>query len=192
MSNETLLKKEFKHTDVQRIRNLVNKDFTAKTRSGIGYEKQAKRHKEGDIWEEGGKQWTIKNGLKQNVTKLDTAKKVLRVPLRCPKCGGSMEYHLHKKMYNIHGVCFDCTIKYEDSLKRAGLFEAYQKRMMQGNMKAFAQDIEAWVLDFLNEKDTFVTEQGDVEDWKNNDSKYKADILGKVKEYLEVLRSNIE
>jgi len=192
MSNETLLKKEFKEPDVQRIRNLVNKDFTAKTRSGVGYEKQSKRHKEGDIWEEGGKEWTIKNGLKQNVTKLDTAKKVLRIPLRCPQCNGSMEHHLHKKMYNIHGICFDCTVKYEDNLKKAGLYEAYQKRMMQGNMKAFAEDIEAWVLDSINDKDTFVTEQGDIEDWKHNNTKHKESILGKLKEYLDVLKSNIE
>ena len=57
MAKESLLKKEFKERDVQRVRNLVSKDYTAKTRSGIGYEKEVKRHKEGDIWEEVGKQW---------------------------------------------------------------------------------------------------------------------------------------
>ena len=75
--SESLLKKEFKERDVQRVRNLVSKDYTAKTRSGIGYEKEVKRHKEGDIWEEVGKQWTIVNGIKQNVTKLDAAKKAV-------------------------------------------------------------------------------------------------------------------
>ena len=29
MSKETLLKKEFKKSDVQRVRNIVNKDFTS-------------------------------------------------------------------------------------------------------------------------------------------------------------------
>ena len=59
MSNESLLKKEFKQSDVQRVRNLVNKNFTSKTKSQTGYKKSSQRHQEGDIWEEGGKQWTI-------------------------------------------------------------------------------------------------------------------------------------
>ena len=40
--NETLLKKEFKESDVQRIRNLVKKDFKAKTKVGTGYKKAYK------------------------------------------------------------------------------------------------------------------------------------------------------
>lgn len=190
--SETLLKKEFKQSDVQRVRNLVNKDYTAKTKASVGYQKETKRYKEGDIWDEGGKQWTIKNGIRQNITKLDAAKKAARVPLRCPKCQGSMEYYLHKKMYAIHKMCFDCTIKYEDTLKKAGLYEAYEKRMMQGNMVAFAKDIEAWVLDSLNENDTFVTEQGDIEDWKHNNSKFKKEILDKLQEYLKHLKINMD
>ena len=37
---ETKLKKEFKQRDVQRARNLVNKDFTGKTQTGSGYSKK--------------------------------------------------------------------------------------------------------------------------------------------------------
>ena len=80
MAKDSLLKKEFKQSDVQRVRNLVNKDFTSKTKIQSGYAKTSKRYKEGDIWEEQGKKWTIKNGIKQNVTKLDKAKKAVRIP----------------------------------------------------------------------------------------------------------------
>ena len=31
--NESKLKKEFKESDVQRVRNIVNKDFTSKTKN---------------------------------------------------------------------------------------------------------------------------------------------------------------
>ena len=111
MSKETLLKKEFKESDIQRVRNLVNKDFTSGVKVQTGYRKSSKKYKEGDIWEESGKQWTVKNGIKQNITKLDEAKKALRIPLRCPKCNGSMEHWLAKKMFKIHGFCFDpCTV----------------------------------------------------------------------------------
>ena len=192
MNNESLLKKEFKKADVQRVRNLVNKDFTSKTKQQAGYKKTTQRHKEGDIWEENGKQWTIKNGIKQNLTKLDAAKKAIRIPLRCPKCGGSMKHHLAKKMYKIHGFCFDpCTVEMEANLRKAGLYEQYENRMMQGNMKAFAKDIEQWAIDLVNTKDTFVTEAGDVEDWKSNSNNDK-EILKNVREYVTHLSEHIK
>ena len=75
-NNESLLKKEFRQSDVERVRNLVNKDYTRKTKLQVGYQKKFTRHKEGDVWEENGKKWTIKNGIKQNITKLDKVKKL--------------------------------------------------------------------------------------------------------------------
>mgnify|MGYP000594466308 CR=1 FL=1 len=191
--SESLLKKEFKQSDVQRVRNLVNKDYTAKTRSSVGYEKETKRHKEGDIWEELGKQWTIINGLKQNVTKLDAAKKAARIPLRCPQCNGSMEHWLAKKMYKIHGFCFDpCTVEYEDSLKKAGLYKQYEERMIKGNAKQVIEDIERWVLDSVNNKHTFVTEQGAIEDWGGMNKNTKEKILNDLKEFTSIMRKHIE
>ena len=192
MSKESLLKKEFKQSDVQRARNLVNKDFTAKTKEQVGYQKAYKRYEEGDIWEEGGKTWTIKNGIKQNVTRLDAAKKAIRIPLRCPKCGGPMKHWLAQKMYRIHGFCFDpCTVEHEASLRKAGLYEQYEKRMMQGNMKAFAKDIEEWVLDYVSQQESFVTEDGVVEDWDNN-STHNDKILENLKEYLSIINKHME
>ena len=193
MAKESLLKKEFSSKDVNRARNLVNKDFSGKTVDGIGYSKAQVAYKEGDIWEESGRNWTIKNGIRQNITKLDAAKKALQMPLRCPKCGGPMKHHLAQKMYKIHGFCFDpCTVEYEAELREAGLYESYEKNMMQGSMKAFARDVEQWVLDSLESTNTFVTEQGDVEDWNSNDSDFKKQINKNLQEYLKHLKSHID
>ena len=193
MSKESLLKKEFKESDLQRARNLVNKDFTSKTKSQTGYQKTYDFHEEGDIWEENGKTWTIKNGLKQNITKLDSAKKAARIPLSCPKCGGPLRHRLAKKMYNIHGFCFDpCTVEYEASLRKAGLYEQYEKRMMQNNMEGFVKDLEQWMLDQVNTIDTFVTEQGEVEDWKNNRERVNDEIKKKVLEYTSLVREKLK
>jgi hypothetical protein len=192
MSKETLLKKEFKKSDVQRVRNIVNKDFTSGVKVQTGYLKASKRRKEGDIWEESGKQWTIKNGIKQNITKLDDAKKALRMPLRCPKCNGSMEHWLAKKMYKIHGFCFDpCVVEYEDSLKQAGLYEEYEKKMIHGNAKEFVDDIERWILDSVNDSHTFVTEAGDVEDWGGMNKETRDKILKDLKDFTTTMRKHI-
>lgn len=192
MSKDTLLKKEFKQSDVQRVRNLVNKDFTSGTKLQTGYRKSTKKHKEGDIWEDNGKTWTIKNGLKQNITKLDNAKKAIRIPLTCPKCGGSMKHHLAQKMYKIHGFCFDpCTVEFEKDLRRAGLYEEYEKKIMSGNISAFADDIENWVLESINDTNTIVTEDGTVEDWGGMNKEYKEKILKDLKTYVDNLRSRV-
>jgi len=192
MAKESLLKKEFSSKDVNRARNLVNKDFSAKTVDGVGYSKAQVAHKEGDVWEESGRTWTIKDGIRQNITKLDSAKKALQTPLACPKCKGTMNYYLSQKMYKIHKMCFDCVIDYEAELRKAGLYESYEKSMMQGNLKAFARDVEQWVMDTLSTTNTFVTEQGDVEDWNSNDSKFKEQINTNLQEYLKHIRSHID
>jgi len=191
--SESLLKKEFKSKDVNRARNLVKKDFSAKTVDGTGYEKAYVAYKEGDIWEESGRTWTIKNGIRQNVTKLDAAKKALQMPLKCPKCGGPMKHHLAQKMYKIHGFCFDpCTVEYEAELRKAGLYEQYEKSMMQGGIKAFAKDIEQWVLESINQSNTFVTEQGDLEDWNGNNAEFKKQAMENLQEFLMHVKKHIE
>jgi len=190
--NESLLKKDFKESDVQRVRNLVNKDFTGKTKQQVGYQKKYVKHIEGDIWEESGKTWTIKNNVKQNITKLDSAKKAVRIPLACPKCNGTMKHHLAKKMYKIHGFCFDCTIDYEASLREAGLFEAYEKKLMQGNIKSFLNEIEDFTLALMDNESSYVTEQGDVEDWNGNTAKQKQKLLKNLQTYIDIVSKHVQ
>ena len=87
-----MLKKQFKERDVQRLRNLVTHKYGNKTTQGIGYTKPQEFHNEGDVWEEDGRKWTIKNGLKQNITKLDKAKEKVILPLFCPSCKNLMKH----------------------------------------------------------------------------------------------------
>jgi len=190
--SETYLKKEFTKRDVQRARNIVNKDYSATTQQQTGYQKAYVKRVEGDIWEEAGKKWTIKNNVKQNITKLDAAKKAVRIPLACPKCKGSMKHHLAKKMYKIHGFCFDCTIEYEASLRKAGLYDKYEKSMLEGSIKSFSKDLTAWVKSYVDYSPTYVTEHGDVEDWNSNSTKQNDKVLANLKEYLDILNSHIK
>ena len=94
MSNDSVLKKEFKQNDVQRLRNLVQGKYGDRTTMGTGYSKAKEFHDEGDIWEEDGRNWTIKNGVKQNITKLDKAKEGIVLPLFCPTCARSKIFKL--------------------------------------------------------------------------------------------------
>jgi len=189
---ESLLKKEFKSKDVNRARNLIKKDYSAKTVNGIGYTKAQVAYKEGDVWQDNGRTWTIKEGIKQNITKLDSAKKALQVPLKCPKCGGSMNYHLSQKMYKIHKMCFDCVIDYEAQLRKAGLYDAYETAMIQGSLRAFLKNVEQYILDNINTVDTFVTEQGDIENWNNNTTQTNSKLTKDLQEFLQHAKKHLQ
>lgn len=185
--SESLLKKEFKSEDLNRIRNIVKKDFTQKTAIGSGYGKAKVSRKEGDVWEEDGRTWTVKNGIRQNLTKLDSARELSKIPLTCPKCSKSMNHHLDKKMFKIHKFCFDCTIEYEAELRKLGLYEQYEKSLMKKGIAAFAKDLEQMLLQYVSDNsagDAFITEQGDVEDWKFADKKFKKTNINKLTEFL--------
>ena len=73
--DENVLKKQFGKKDVTRLRNLMTGKHNSKTGQSVGYNKKQSFYKEGDVWEEDGRKWTIKNGIKQNITKMDRAKK---------------------------------------------------------------------------------------------------------------------
>ena len=190
---ENNLKKEFDSKAVNRARNLVNKDYNKRTTVGTGYDKKREKHSEGDIWEEDGRTWTIKNGVKQNATRLDSAKKLAQVPLTCPKCGGSMNHWLAKKMYHINGFCFDpCTVELEAELRNAGLYEQYEKAVMLGNVEAWAEGLKQWVDSQFSDTYNHVTEDGEMEEWKTNAKLQKQQTLERLTDYANQLREHLK
>ena len=122
MSQDNVLKKEFSKKDVQRVRNVMTGKSGERTVDGIGYTKQKIHREEGDVWTEEGRQWTIKGGLKQNITRLDKAKEAL-MPMFCPSCDKVMKAHLDDPVYKFFRRCFNCQAKFEMDLRLEGLFD---------------------------------------------------------------------
>ena len=193
MSNESLLKKEFKERDVQRLRNLVSKNHSDKTVTQVGYTKEQIDRKEGDVWEENGKTWTIKNGIKMTITKLDLVKSTLQTPLTCPECKRAMNKgRLDKHMYGIHKKCSDCVISHETELKRIGKFEEYQKSILSRGIEYHIREMEDVLLELslgINEG-SFVTENGDIEEWKGKGVD-EQEMIKDIQEYIQKLKDSI-
>ena len=185
MSNDSVLKKEFKQNDVQRLRNLVQGKYGDRTTMGTGYNKPIEFHYEGDIWEESGRQWTIKNGIKQNVTKLDKAKEGIVLPLFCPTCSKSMKPTLDKQWYIQFGHCFNCQVDFEHTLRKEGKLKDLEKELVNDHVDGITKDFEIWVDDLINSKDEFITEAGDIEKW---DGSGKEQLLKYKQEALEFLQ----
>jgi hypothetical protein len=123
--------------DVQRkVHERMNK-YADKLVFGYRPKNEFADKKEGDVWEDSdGRKWTIKNGIKQNVTKLDSAK----IPLWCPECENAMKHRLDTKYYLLRGKCMDCVIKEETEMRRLGLWEQYEKDKERQNYIAFLKD----------------------------------------------------
>jgi len=170
-----MLKKEFKRKDVNRARNLIMGKSDASTGTQIGYNKEKKDHKEGDVWTEGRKTWTIKNGVKQTVSKLDAIKKEVFMPLCCPKCNNVMKKRLDKPNYNIHKMCFDCVVDFEGKLKHTpGKYEKYIKELELNNKLAILDQTESYLLGVVNTSNSgYVSEDGVVEKWVGGIDKKK-------------------
>ena len=161
-----MLKKEFKRKDVNRARNLLMGKTGASTGTQIGYKKEVKEYKEGDVWTENKKTWTIKNGIKQTVSKLDTIKKEVFVPLCCPKCNKIMKKHLDKPNYRIHKKCHDCVIEFEHKLHISGKYEDYKKELIAKNNLSILDEVESYLLEAANmSNSSFVSEDGIIEKW---------------------------
>jgi hypothetical protein len=169
---DNVLKKEFSKKDVQRARNLITGDTNLRTSQGVGYTKKHEHHSEGDVWEEDGRQWTIKNGVKQNITKMDKFKKMGKMPLFCPECGTLMKKHLDKKVFPAYQKCFDCVVDYEVELGRQGKLEEYNKNLRNQHIDKVLSEYKNFVKDRIKESNSnFVTENGEVENWKGGISK---------------------
>lgn len=189
---ESKLQREFRERDVQRMRNLITKDYSAKTQSQIGYTKENIERKEGDIWEENNKNWTIKNGIKMTISKLDNVKKILQLPLVCPKCSKHMKnFELNRKMYSVHKMCFDCVIKYETELKRLGKYKEYEQNIMNKSLNVYIQELEDALLEIAlnNSSESFVTEAGDIEKWSGGNID-KQTIVDDLTEYINTLKEH--
>ena len=184
---DNVLKKEFNKKDVQRIRNLVQGKYGDKTTQSVGYKKGYIKRKEGDIWEENGQTWTIKEGIRQNITKLDKAKKAVKVPLFCPCCSKLMKKHMDPQYYKIHKMCYDCVIDKEHEIKKQGKWEEYQKQIHNSDIDGIITDYKAFMEAALTESNqSFITEAGDMENWVGGVNKDRAkEALKKGVEYLK-------
>jgi hypothetical protein len=134
---------------------------------------------EGDVWETSdGRQWTMKNGIKQTITKLDDAK----TPWWCPECTKPMNHRFDIKFWKLNGHCMDCQVKEETEIRRQGKWEEYEKgKILRNYLAELRYKIEELQNyhdtvnkpEFINADDTKILMH---ERWDVDIDKVKADI----------------
>jgi hypothetical protein len=183
------MKKAITEAKVQRMRNLITGKYKAKTATQIGYTKTKEKYEEGDVWEERGKTWTIKNGIKQNITKMSGARSL--TPMCCPECGNRMKKRLDKKFYRLRKKCFDCVVSDEHTMRMNGTFEQYERDIISKKLETIYKNVEVSLNEYVDQvvEKTYITEAGTKEDWSGGLTKDEYRAL--VKEELIQLRSKI-
>jgi len=146
-------------------------------------------HKEGDTWEESGKTWTIKNGIKRTVTKMDAFRKQVITPIACPKCSMKLQSPVHKWAWNTYRMCFNCVVDMEHEIQKAGKMEEYLKALHKANMESFYGDLEQFIKDYSKETTSIMTGDGTKETWDDSSGKLIEEIG---KKELEALKGIIE
>jgi hypothetical protein len=155
-----------KSKNIRRIANILSGDFRGKAKTSVGYSKVQEDHKEGDVWEENGKTWTIKNGVTKTVSKLSRIRTYAKVPFAC-ECGQTLRHMLDKKAYTNKGKCYTCLLKEETKYRVDGTFKKYSEDKRKANIESWMKDAEIEYKDMLENIDSqsFVTEDGHIEDW---------------------------
>jgi len=129
------------HEAINNVRRKINEVLKRdEARIVVGWRPGAEPvREEGEVWEDSsGKKWTMKNGIKQTVTKLDDAK----TPWWCPKCNKPLNHRLDIKFWRIRGYCLDCHISHEAEIRKQGpeAWERYEKNTMLRNYIAALKD----------------------------------------------------
>ena len=185
-----MLKKEFKRKDVDRMRNLITGNVDDSSETQIGYTKKVVERKEGDVWEENHKTWTIKNGIKQTISKLDNIRKEIFMPLCCPECNKIMKHRFDKDNHRIHKKCFDCVIKFEHKLRNEKKYDKYIKNLKTNNNITALDEVESYLLEAINRSNnSYVSEDGVIERWVGGIDKIK--MTKEVKEAAKLKRERL-
>ena len=189
-----MLKKEFKRKDVDRARNLLTGKSGASSETQVGYKKKRVDYKEGDVWVENKKTWTIKDGIKQTVSKMDAIKKEIFMPLCCPKCSKVMKKRLDKPNYKHFKMCFDCVIDFEHKLRLQGEYNNYLKKIQLTNRLTEINEMESMFLELANQSNEgFISEHGELERWKGgvDVSKISAEISEAAQQGREAVKKEL-
>lgn len=189
-----MLKKEFKRKDVDRARNLLTGKSGASSETQVGYKKKRVDYKEGDVWVENKKTWTIKDGIKQTISKMDAIKKEIFMPLCCPKCSKVMKKRLDKPNYKVHKMCFDCVIDYEHKLRIRGEYDDYIKQLKLKNSLTQVNEMENMFLELANQSNEgYISEHGELERWKGgvDMSKMSAEISEAAQQGREAVKKEL-
>lgn len=176
---------------IEDVKKLLNNQHESQNQIQVGYGGETTDRpirKVGDKWTDSdGNEWEQKEGYSMKLGKewQQELHQYLNSFPKCPKetCTCAMPKRMDEKMKMIHGMCFDCVIDMEAVIKKEGRWEEYTNGILNSNKNATLEDIEKAIDSWFVEKaDSFVSENGEVENWAGGD---KTKVYEEIKKELE-------
>ena len=101
-----------------------------------------------------------------------------------------MNQNNDKLFWDNYGRCYNCHVDFEHELKLNGLWDDWKKSMTNNAVDDYIKNYKSWAEEMLtNSNQGFVTEAGDVENWKGGINKELAQkSIDETVEYLESLK----
>ena len=111
------------------------------------------------------------------------------MPLFCPCCSNLMKNKNDKLFYIQYNRCFDCQIEFETDLRKLGLWEKYEKTIINSDLDYLIKDYNVWIDEVINDSNkSFITEEGDVERWVGSNKKKLLENKEETIKYLQSLK----
>lgn len=106
--------------------------------------------KEGETWEENGKQWIFQDGVVKSISKFDSLKSSVLTPNFCPSCKCKMRDPMDERMYKLYNHCFSCQLKFETQMKISGLYEEWEKYQINKSIEAMKRSLKDEYKEYLS------------------------------------------
>jgi len=196
--------------NIKALKQMLRGEHKIQTKTQLGYEehKLEEEHNEGDVWEENGKIWTIKNGIKISKKRGIKASELYSFPnCQKDKCIKNQfnTTIADKQIGSKTGMCLDCTAAYETKLRINGEYEEYENRKITENaVNMYKQHkLEFDLLKDSIQHSEYINTDGTIEDWNVNVEsvlnsledgwkKYEEDFFNNFKENIEKYNINLE
>jgi hypothetical protein len=100
-----------------------------------------------------------------------------------------MKHKYDKPFYIQYKRCYGCQIEFETELRRLGLWDEYEKNIINNDIDNLIVDFESWMEDLINESNqSYITEAGDVERWIGSSKQRLLESKEETIKYLQNLK----
>jgi hypothetical protein len=94
-----------------------------------------------------------------------------------------------KLFYIQYKRCFNCQIDFETDIRKQGLWEEYEKNIINSDLDNLIEDYSVWMDEVINSSnESFITENGDVERWVGSSKKKLLESKEETIKYLQSLK----
>jgi len=145
----------------------------------------------GATWtDDKGQLWEQKNGYKVKVGKFAKLRQELKSFPNCNKeictCVDPSQADLKMKAY--HGMCLDCVVDMEHTMKLEGNYDEYERKKLLSNGESWLKqaEIEKEVLK-AGVKARFINEDGSIEEWGGQNEE---EVMARIEEGFTNFKAN--